>query len=401
MARPTQRARTLSQNFLTDRAVADRVARLAAPDRGDPPLLLEVGAPARGALTEPLARRSRELHAYEIDPRLVPGLRARFARSPHVHVVAGDFLTARPPRTPFSVAGNVPFSRTADIVDWCLSAPGLTDATLITQLEYARKRTGDYGRWSLLTVLTWPRHEWRLLGRVGRHRFRPAPRVDAGILRVERRPTPLLTAPPAVPGRTWSSWASRASAARCTRPCAGPTRGAGWTRRSGPRGSIPVCSSARSRPTGGCGCTRSWRDEAKPFARDVSSRVRCGHDQSPRAHRHVLHRRPRPREPQPGGDPRTRRAGAPGDVAIPPLLADKVAEAGAEPKLWNSTLPGPDADPEASGSTLLDNVEPFLDDAVQSLPQLAEAYEGDEPDLVRTTSPPTPPAYSAAAGACR
>ncbi|WP_370665436.1 23S rRNA (adenine(2058)-N(6))-methyltransferase Erm(O) [Streptomyces sp. IBSBF 2507] len=203
MARPTQRARTLSQNFLADRATAEHVARLAAPDRRHPPLLLEVGA-GNGALTEPLARRSRELHAYEIDPRLVPGLRARFASTPHVHVVAGDFLAARPPRTPFSVAGNVPFSRTADIVDWCLSAPGLTEATLLTQLEYARKRTGDYGRWSLLTVLTWPCHEWRLLGRVGRHRFRPAPRVDAGILRIQRRPAPLLTGTGTGPRRTWS-----------------------------------------------------------------------------------------------------------------------------------------------------------------------------------------------------
>lgn len=191
MARPTQRARTLSQNFLADRATAEHVARLAAADRSRPPLVLEVGA-GKGALTEPLARRSRELHAYEIDPRLVPGLRARFARSPHVRVVPGDFLAARAPRTPFSVAGNVPFSRTADIVDWCLTAPGLTDATLITQLEYARKRTGDYGRWTLLTVLTWPRHEWRLVGRVSRLRFRPAPRVDAGILRIERRPVPLI-----------------------------------------------------------------------------------------------------------------------------------------------------------------------------------------------------------------
>ncbi|KOX43450.1 23S rRNA (adenine(2058)-N(6))-methyltransferase Erm(O) [Streptomyces sp. ESR1.13] len=193
MARPTPRARTLSQNFLADRATAERVARLAAPDHSRPPLVLEVGA-GRGALTEPLARRSLELRAYEIDPRLVPGLRARFARSPHVSVVAGDFLAVRPPRTPFSVAGNVPFSRTADIVHWCLTAPALTDATLITQLEYARKRTGDYGRWSRLTVLTWPCHAWRLVGRVGRLRFRPAPRVDAGVLRIERRPAPLLTA---------------------------------------------------------------------------------------------------------------------------------------------------------------------------------------------------------------
>jgi MGT family glycosyltransferase len=68
--------------------------------------------------------------------------------------------------------------------------------------------------------------------------------------------------------------------------------------------------------------------------------------------------------------------------AIPPAFADKVAEAGAEPKPWHSVLPGPDADPEAWGSTLLDNVEPFLADAIQALPQLAAAYEGDEPDLV-------------------
>lgn len=68
--------------------------------------------------------------------------------------------------------------------------------------------------------------------------------------------------------------------------------------------------------------------------------------------------------------------------AIPPAFAEKVAETGAEPRPWHSTLPGPDADPEAWGSTLLDNVEPFLEDAIQALPQLVAAYEGDEPDLV-------------------
>ncbi|MGI5429421.1 glycosyltransferase [Streptomyces sp. CA-179760] len=68
--------------------------------------------------------------------------------------------------------------------------------------------------------------------------------------------------------------------------------------------------------------------------------------------------------------------------AIPPVFAEKIAATGAEVKPWNSTLPSPDDDPEAWGSTLLDNVEPFLDDAIQALPQLIEAYEGDEPDLV-------------------
>ncbi|GCB45134.1 hypothetical protein SNL152K_2424 [Streptomyces sp. NL15-2K] len=68
--------------------------------------------------------------------------------------------------------------------------------------------------------------------------------------------------------------------------------------------------------------------------------------------------------------------------AIPPVFAEKVAGTGAEVKLWTSTLPSPDDDPAAWGTTLLDNVEPFLADAIQALPQLIEAYEGDEPDLV-------------------
>ncbi|MGC0328863.1 MGT family glycosyltransferase [Streptomyces sp. SAI-170] len=68
--------------------------------------------------------------------------------------------------------------------------------------------------------------------------------------------------------------------------------------------------------------------------------------------------------------------------AIPPIFAEKVAATGAEVKPWNSTLPTPDDDPSAWGTTLLDNVEPFLNDAVQALPQLIEAYDGDEPDLV-------------------
>ncbi|WP_416967768.1 ErmE/ErmH/ErmO/ErmR family 23S rRNA (adenine(2058)-N(6))-methyltransferase [Streptomyces sp. 4F14] len=200
MARPSPVARALSQNFLADRRAARQFARLAVPHGETAPLMLEVGA-GKGALTEHLAPRCRELRAYEIDRRLLSGLRARFAGTPQVTVVGADFLATPAPRGPFSVAGNVPFSRTADIVDWCLRAPGLTDATLMTQLEYARKRTGDYGSWTLVTIRSWPRYEWRLVGRVARTGFRPVPRVDAGVVRIERRPVPLV-AP-----RAYGRWA--------------------------------------------------------------------------------------------------------------------------------------------------------------------------------------------------
>lgn len=68
--------------------------------------------------------------------------------------------------------------------------------------------------------------------------------------------------------------------------------------------------------------------------------------------------------------------------AIPEVFAEKIAVTGAEPKIWSSTLPGPDDDPEAWGTELIDNIEPFFTDAVQALPQLIEAYEGDRPDLI-------------------
>lgn len=67
--------------------------------------------------------------------------------------------------------------------------------------------------------------------------------------------------------------------------------------------------------------------------------------------------------------------------AVPPAFAEKVAETGAEPRIWHSTLPTDD-DPDAWGTETIDHLEPFLTDALQAEPQLAAAYEGDEPDLV-------------------
>ncbi|MCX5582188.1 macrolide-inactivating glycosyltransferase [Streptomyces erythrochromogenes] len=77
--------------------------------------------------------------------------------------------------------------------------------------------------------------------------------------------------------------------------------------------------------------------------------------------------------------------------AIPAAFAEKVAETGATPVIYTSTLPTDD-DPEAWGTELIDNLEPFLNDAIQVLPQLAAAFDGDEPDLVihDITSYPAP-----------
>ncbi|GIE98654.1 23S ribosomal RNA methyltransferase Erm [Paractinoplanes rishiriensis] len=177
--------RAFGQNFLADPAAARLIAEVADP--GHDTLLYEVGA-GRGRLTTELLRRSSRVVAYEIDPEMA----ARLPRDPRLSVRTADFLAARPPRSEFEVAGNIPYALTAGVVRWCLTADSLRRATLLTQWEYARKRSGDYGRWSRLTVLTWPEFSWRLAGRVPRAAFRPVPRVDGGILQLDRRAVPLV-----------------------------------------------------------------------------------------------------------------------------------------------------------------------------------------------------------------
>ncbi|MGI5269787.1 ErmE/ErmH/ErmO/ErmR family 23S rRNA (adenine(2058)-N(6))-methyltransferase [Nonomuraea sp. CA-218870] len=191
---PRDRARrVLSQNFLADRHALELVVKAADPEG----LVLEPGA-GEGVLTFALAEAGARVIGYEIDPRLAGLLRSRTRDDPRVEVVRGDFASARPPGEPFAVVGNIPYSVTSRIVSWCLRARSLTSATLVTQLEYARKRTGDYGRWSLVTVESWPWFHWRMGHRIGRECFRPVPSVDSAILRIERRPRPLVGS-----GRDW------------------------------------------------------------------------------------------------------------------------------------------------------------------------------------------------------
>ncbi|MFI0424349.1 ErmE/ErmH/ErmO/ErmR family 23S rRNA (adenine(2058)-N(6))-methyltransferase [Spongiactinospora sp. 9N601] len=179
--------RTLSQNFLVDRHAVELIVKAAAPEG----LVLEPG-PGEGVLTFALADAGARVVGHEIDPRLAGRLASRTRTDPRIEVVRGDFTAARPPREPFAVVGSIPYAVTSKIVDWCLRAPELTSATLLTQLEYARKRTGDYGRWSLVTVESWPWFDWTLGDTVGRESFRPVPAVDSAILRIQRRAEPLV-----------------------------------------------------------------------------------------------------------------------------------------------------------------------------------------------------------------
>jgi len=187
---PNPRARKrLSQNFLTDPTTARMIVRTATVAHDD--LVLEIG-PGDGMLTRQLIGATCRLRAYEADPHYAGLLAERYRGEPRIHVMHQDFRTVTAPNEPFSVVANAPFAITTDIVRFCLAAAHLTSATLLTQLEFARKHSGNYGRWSKLAVLHWPTTAISMGARIDRGKFFPIPRVDGALLRIERRREPLL-----------------------------------------------------------------------------------------------------------------------------------------------------------------------------------------------------------------
>ncbi|AHH21731.1 putative rRNA methyltransferase [Nocardia nova SH22a] len=181
--------KTLSQNFLTDPRIARMIVRTSGITPAD--LVLEVG-PGAGMLTRQLLTVSRRVRTYEKDPHYADRLRRRYAGDYRIRCHHSDFRDVIAPREPFAVVANVPFAITTDIVRWCLAARHLRSATLLTQWEFARKHSGDYGRWSKLSITQWPWTESALGPRVSRDAFRPRPAIDGGVLILRRRPEPLL-----------------------------------------------------------------------------------------------------------------------------------------------------------------------------------------------------------------
>ncbi|MEU4341964.1 23S ribosomal RNA methyltransferase Erm [Nocardia sp. NPDC023852] len=187
--RTTSTRKRLSQNFLTDARAAHLIVHASGVTTED--LVLEIG-PGDGMLTRQLLGVAGRILAYEKDPHYVTLLSGRYANNPRIRLFHQDFRTVRAPREPFAVIANVPFAITTDIVRWCLAARHLTAATLLTQVEFARKHSGDYGRWTKLTIGHWPTVAVELGARIGRHSFDPVPRVDTAILRLRKRTDPLL-----------------------------------------------------------------------------------------------------------------------------------------------------------------------------------------------------------------
>ena len=183
-ARP---ARARSRHFLRTGALAAELVRDAGVGPDD--LVVDLGA-GGGRLTDPLARIARRVVAVELDPVLAARLRGRW---PNVDVIEGDARRVPLPREPFRVVANIPFDLTNELLRRLLDDPELPleRADLVVQWGVALKRAVPWP--STVNGVRWNAwYRFSIARRLPRECFDPPPAVDAGVLVVERRPTPLV-----------------------------------------------------------------------------------------------------------------------------------------------------------------------------------------------------------------
>jgi 16S rRNA (adenine1518-N6/adenine1519-N6)-dimethyltransferase len=160
--------------------------------------VLEIG-PGGGQLTgELLAAGAAAVVAWEMDPAWALALRAR-RREPELTVVAGDALELAWERLPAPtlVAGNLPYNVATALLERVVRQnERVPRAGFLVQLEVAERLIASPGdaAYGALSVLTQAWADVRLLGRVRRGSFRPAPKVDGAFVGLTLRPPPLPAA---------------------------------------------------------------------------------------------------------------------------------------------------------------------------------------------------------------
>jgi 16S rRNA (adenine1518-N6/adenine1519-N6)-dimethyltransferase len=189
-------SRALGQNFVADPNTVRRIARLAGVGPGQ--RVVEIGA-GLGSLTLALVETGASVTAVEIDPHLLPLLRANLAGR-GVSVVEGDAMAldwagVLGDFVDWSLVANLPYNVATPLVaDLLDGVPAITSMLVMVQREVGERLTagpGDaaYGGVSV-KVRYWA--DAAIVGRVPATVFVPRPRVESVLVRIRRRPQPLL-----------------------------------------------------------------------------------------------------------------------------------------------------------------------------------------------------------------
>ncbi len=199
--------KSLGQHFLSDPSILERIVRGAGVAPGD--RVLEIG-PGPGGLTRALLAAGARVWAVEADPRMVEHL-ARESL-PGLHLTLGDALkadyraVAAAAGGPLKLVANLPYNISGPLLARLLrQRDALWSMTVMLQREVADRLVAPPGTRARggLSALAQCFCSVRPVLRVPPGAFRPPPRVDSRVVRLDVLPGPV--APLADEGLLWAA----------------------------------------------------------------------------------------------------------------------------------------------------------------------------------------------------
>ncbi len=189
--RPTKQ---LGQNFVHDGNTVRKIVATSGVTRDD--VVLEVG-PGLGSLTLALLDVVERVVAVEIDPKLAARLPATVAeRAPELSgrldVVLEDAMRVLPPQVPAAptaLVANLPYNVAVPVLLHLFAEfPSLRTALVMVQAEVADRLAARPGNkiYGVPSVKANFFGDVRRAGAVGRQVFWPEPKIESGLVRVDR-----------------------------------------------------------------------------------------------------------------------------------------------------------------------------------------------------------------------
>ena len=184
----SKRRPKLGQHFLASEAYRRRVTEALSLRADD--LVIEIG-PGRGAMTELLAERVKQVVAVELDASLAEALQQQFLGK-NIQILTGDILTTdlaaicrRHRVERCFVFGNLPYYITSPIIHHLFEfAPWIRGMALLVQREVADRLTARPGSraYGYLSVLAQFHSEPRLAFVIPPGAFAPPPKVQSALV---------------------------------------------------------------------------------------------------------------------------------------------------------------------------------------------------------------------------
>jgi len=182
----------LGQHILKNPLVVNALVEKSALRPTD--TVLEIG-PGTGNMTVRILDQVKNVIACEVDPRMVAELQKRVQGTPYqskLQIMVGDVIKTDLPFFDVCVA-NVPYQISSPLVfKLLLHRPFFRCAVLMFQREFAQRLVAEPGDklYCRLSINTQLLARVDHLMKVGKNNFRPPPKVESSVVRIEPRNPP-------------------------------------------------------------------------------------------------------------------------------------------------------------------------------------------------------------------